>query len=599
MSDATVSSPLPTGSAALPTSSGGAAPALTYTMGAQTDVGVRRSANEDAVTLPQIAGTDAAFIVADGMGGLAAGDIASGTAVRTVEASLSEQLAPDHMPAPVSPDLALLEALRRANDDVFRMTQAKRAQMVAEAGEAQTERQGGNSGAPSASNALMGTTCVAGIVKNNTLHLAHAGDSRAYLLRNGRLSRLTDDHSFVAERVKAGDMTEAEARISRFRNMITRAIGIDAAVQPDLSQTSLAPGDTVLACSDGLTTMLDDDEIADLLSAPQSVKLPPDRAATLLVDAANKKGGHDNVTVMILRVHGDGTASGTFAAPPTVAKTATRAGTANGATKSARSGSGSVLDVDGMGDKRRRKGPNFAVAALSTLGIATVLGGAILAAVPPFRTQFAAVLLGGRDEAATPGQKTPVKSAGPTVDYRKLTYGPAEDFGDYLARADILSYAPSKGLYFVAGNSGKIALLSRSGAALKSVGELPDMPPPPPNPVPPSRQFITSDAQGNVYVSYTGKRIVEKRGADGRLLATIRGFDRPEAIAVDENGNLYVIDYNQIKILRARLPDAPAPDASGSGDNKPAAIKPADGTKPARGNGATKPVSAAAPRPGA
>jgi hypothetical protein len=140
------------------------------------------------------------------------------------------------------------------------------------------------------------------------------------------------------------------------------------------------------------------------------------------------------------------------------------------------------------------------------------------------------------------------------VDYASLVYDPPVRFAEFLARGDLLAYSREAGLYFVAASSGKVALLSRTGVALKSVEklEVADAP----TVIPPTHVFMAADPQGNVYISYTSRKIVEKKGADGRLLATITGFERPEALAVDEDGNVYVVDFNEIKICRARQPKA-------------------------------------------
>ena len=201
---------------------------LSIQLAADTHKGMRRSGNEDTFGVFAIPGYEAAFVVCDGMGGLQAGDIAANESVRVIEADLKAQLTLANAdPAPV-----LLNALRRANDAV---------NALARPGSVSEEDPTVGS-EPAPSNALMGTTVVAGVVRGETLWIAHAGDSRAYRFRDGALERLTRDHSFVAEQVHAGNMTEAEARISRFRNMITRAIGIDSTLQPEVHRTPCAPG---------------------------------------------------------------------------------------------------------------------------------------------------------------------------------------------------------------------------------------------------------------------------------------------------------------------------------------------------------------------
>ena len=144
----------------------------------------------------------------------------------------------------------------------------------------------------------MGTTCVAAVVQGETLSVAHAGDSRAYLLRDGALERLTDDHSYVAEQVRAGAISEESAQRSRFRNVITRAVGIEPTITPDVSQRPVLPGDTLLLCTDGLTNMVPEDQIARTLQQAPS----PQAAAERLIQLANRNGGKDNITAVVARL---------------------------------------------------------------------------------------------------------------------------------------------------------------------------------------------------------------------------------------------------------------------------------------------------------
>lgn len=527
-----------------------------YSLGLRTDTGQQRTLNEDSAETFDLPGMDAAFVVCDGMGGLRAGDLASREAVRVVREALTETFSAAK--GGTSPELlaALAEALRRANDAVNALHSGggegdDPTIPLAGSGEGSPlRRQAAETGA----GALMGTTCVAGLVRNQTLYLAHAGDSRAYLWRGGQLTRLTEDHSFVAERVRAGDMTEAEAKVSKFRNMITRAIGIDADVEPELRREPLAPGDLVLVCSDGLTTMVEDKEIAGLLGSQQTMRAAPERIAEILVDAANKRGGADNITVLIVRVQGDPGGNMASASP--------RGSVTSG-----------VVDIDAP-ERNRHISP---IAWL-------LLGAAVLAALTalvlyllPGARQGALSLLGGSSAVGAGPALAGGKTGGRTVitpltaDFTRIVYSQPEPFTKFLARGDLLSYSPGEGLYFVAAASGKVACLTRTGEVLRSVESL-EMAESERTPATPTSIFMTSDLQGNVYFSYTKRRVVEKKGTDGRLLARLSGFEKPEAIAVDEDGNLYVVDFNQIKILRARV--ASRGGASRSGGSKPPAAKP-------------------------
>jgi len=147
----------------------------------------------------------------------------------------------------------------------------------------------------------MGTTVVAGLLNEKILSLAHVGDSRAYLLRDGQLSCLTDDHSWVHEQVAAGILTEEEAKSHPLKNVVTRALGGGPSVSPDLQELVFSASDLYIFCSDGLTTMLGDDEIRDLALAEKD----PRKLCEKLIDLANEKGGVDNITVVIVAISAD------------------------------------------------------------------------------------------------------------------------------------------------------------------------------------------------------------------------------------------------------------------------------------------------------
>jgi protein phosphatase len=525
-----------------------ASKSLTFTIGARTDKGMQRSANEDAVALLEIPGADAAFVVADGMGGLRAGDVASNEAIRVVEQILKERMASSE--AWEDPFVVLSEAFVLANDAV---------NALAKPAVVEPDEETRDSAAPIPGNALMGTTCVAGLVRGTELYLAHVGDSRAYLYRDGSLTRLTHDHSFVADRVRAGDMTEAEARSSRFRNMITRAIGIEATVSPDFRQETLQAGDAIITCSDGLTTMMEDEEIEILLGSRSVARLSPERAASALVDAANKKGGSDNITVVVLRAHepGQETALAAPTSPSSASSKSAAAPTVSAGRESDMSTSRPRADTG-----RVRRGASPFTVLLALVGLLAVLGAGTLAASPELRAKLARLLI----TKPSPSNKMP-------VDFTNLGYAAPEKFGpDTLARGDLLTYSPGAGLYFVTEVSGKVANIARNGDAENIVETLTPAPPPP-SPTPETRVFVASDPAGNLYLSYTKRKVIEKKTPEGKLLLRLTGLDRPEAIAVDESGNLYVVDFNQIKVLRAK-PNALAIQKRVAAPSSPAAKKP-------------------------
>ncbi|HVM56016.1 MAG TPA: Stp1/IreP family PP2C-type Ser/Thr phosphatase [Gaiellaceae bacterium] len=231
---------------------------------AATDTGRRRRRNEDAyVVAPPL------FAVADGMGGAQAGEVAS----RLAAAVLSDT------------DAGSLTGTERVTS------------LFQEANRRVYERSAAD---PAVSG--MGTTMTVALVEADEVVIGHVGDSRAYLLRDGRLEQLTDDHSLVAELLKSGQLSAEEAETHPQRAVITRALGTDPDVDVDAFAVHARPGDVFLICSDGLTTMLDDDEILALLQRYHD-DLP--RAAKALVAAANRSGGEDNITVVAFEIAPD------------------------------------------------------------------------------------------------------------------------------------------------------------------------------------------------------------------------------------------------------------------------------------------------------
>jgi protein phosphatase len=227
-----------------------------------TDTGRRRRQNEDAfVCDPPL------FAVADGMGGAQAGELASRLAAAAIEEGARS----------LDGEQAVVRVVRTANARIFE----RALQDPAVAG--------------------MGTTATVALVDEHagTLALAHVGDSRAYLFRDGALEQLTTDHSLVGELVRTGRLTEAEAAVHPHRSVITRALGTDAEVEVDTRTVELRAADLVLLCSDGLSAMLRDDQIVRLL---QETGADPPQAADALVRAANAAGGEDNVTVVIVEL---------------------------------------------------------------------------------------------------------------------------------------------------------------------------------------------------------------------------------------------------------------------------------------------------------
>jgi PPM family protein phosphatase len=246
--------------------------------GARTDLGRVRKNNEDCY---QIEPALNLYVLSDGMGGEAHGEVASNIAVQTVVAHCRQAESNRAMPifGEPRPDVSertnrLTSAIHLANRKVFEMA------------EVYPEKKG------------MGATIVAAWIDGQKLSLAHVGDSRAYLLRAGSLDQLTADHSLVAEKVRVGILTPQEADASELQSVLTRAVGTRATVQVDSDEQMLVVGDSLLLCSDGLTRMVTDPEIASTLLTSTSAQQAADR----LVELANEYGGADNVSVIVLRV---------------------------------------------------------------------------------------------------------------------------------------------------------------------------------------------------------------------------------------------------------------------------------------------------------
>jgi serine/threonine protein phosphatase PrpC len=251
--------------------------------GACTDVGRIRNNNEDSYRL---CGELGLFVLSDGMGGMASGEVASRLAVDTIVAHCCEAEADSSLALIGNRSPGLSEAANRLASAVRLANRAVREAAVQS-----------TSGEKDSSQAGMGATVVAARISEGRLSLAHVGDSRAYRLRGNVFEQLTRDHSFVAEQVRRGILTEEEASRSNLQNVLTRALGVEAEVEVDVVEQRIVEGDTLLMCSDGLTRELSDSQIAGAL---ESVK-DAEQASELLVDLANQAGGGDNITAVVLR----------------------------------------------------------------------------------------------------------------------------------------------------------------------------------------------------------------------------------------------------------------------------------------------------------
>ena len=233
---------------------------------ALTDKGLERQENQDCYYTSElpVGNLPNLFIVADGMGGHAGGKLASETAMKCFVKSVQKSTLED-------PDEILTNAVKKANDDVI-----KKAKKV--------ELEG------------MGTTLVAATIIDGELHVANVGDSRLYLITAAEVKQITKDHSLVEEMVRMGELEPSKARTHEKKNVITRAIGVADEVKADIFKVKLKEEQTILLCTDGLTNMVTDDSIRKVIVSQRDVI---EKAETLIIEA-NKNGGKDNITVVVI-----------------------------------------------------------------------------------------------------------------------------------------------------------------------------------------------------------------------------------------------------------------------------------------------------------
>lgn len=252
--------------------------ALTVLHGALSDVGRKRQNNEDRYGIDTGLGL---FVVCDGMGGGNAGEVASALAVATILAHFKESsnnpalpLVGDRDESFSLPANRLASAIRLANTAIH------------------------SSATDFAEWSGMGTTVVAAVIHDDMISFAHVGDSRLYLVRDGMIHSLTNDHSWVAEQIRRGILTEEEAERSPRRNIVTRALGVNAQVEVTLGETPLFDNDVFVLCSDGLTRGMQSSRILHILKETEDIP----SASRRLIDHANDSGGEDNTTVIVLAI---------------------------------------------------------------------------------------------------------------------------------------------------------------------------------------------------------------------------------------------------------------------------------------------------------
>lgn len=236
---------------------------------AKTDIGLQRESNQDSYAAGELPGAVAWAVVCDGMGGAAGGNYASSTAVKVI----SERITSSYRTGMSASSIRnmLTSAIAAANISVYDMSKAD------------PELTG------------MGTTVVVAIVVDNNVFIAHAGDSRAYILSDGSLNQLTKDHSIVQEMIDHGTLTPDEAKVDPRKNIITRALGVDSELRIDFDIADISKKDVLILCTDGLTNFVEPQEIYELTDDGKFYEY-----AERLVDRANSNGGGDNITVVTM-----------------------------------------------------------------------------------------------------------------------------------------------------------------------------------------------------------------------------------------------------------------------------------------------------------
>ena len=244
---------------------------MNYSFHTKTDPGRARENNEDALAVDD---ATQLCVLADGMGGYNAGEIASGMATAFIKSEMARWLSEAGKHAKIKEIRRALEiCVDNANRSIFNASDS-------------TPQYSG-----------MGTTLVVGVFHGAHLILGHIGDSRCYRLRNGELAQITKDHSLLQEQIDAGLITQEQAASSSIKNLVTRALGVEDTVMLELNEHEVEPGDWYLMCSDGLSDMVDDAEIASILGAVVSIENKADG----LVATANDHGGKDNISVLLVQ----------------------------------------------------------------------------------------------------------------------------------------------------------------------------------------------------------------------------------------------------------------------------------------------------------
>ena len=520
---------------------------MKITFGSKTDPG-RRPNNEDQLLVVDVRRhglrADGVLVIADGMGGRNFGERAASAAVEAVGDTLIEMLQSEHEPAVDIGD-ALDSALRKANSRVYELA-------------AHDEESKG-----------MGTTCVAAVIENDQVYVAHAGDSRAYLLRQGQLSRLTDDHSYVAEQVRAGNLSEENARKSRFRNVITRAVGIEPTITPDVAHHDVQGGDLILLCTDGLTNMVDEDEIGRIMAEASSAQTAADK----LVNLANRNGGRDNITAIVARLElGNRTQrmrAGDLAQIVSPS-TETPVGEEPDETPTVQPRRAPSDDEDdeeyepARPPARRGRGARVAITLLALLFLLSAGCAAYLAT---FLSKE-----GYRFQAEPPFAAKPVPPPPPKPpDLSRVTYAAPALVSVVPMQGGLLTVSPKDDSVVALTATGLVLHLTADGQTVykyalpKQFAPSAGVPPSresaepassagAPVPAPTQRLHWATDPQGNLYVADAAQKTITKYRSNGEFLRSVAAgqLKQPEALAVAADGSIYVVDAQRLRFLRAK-----------------------------------------------
>lgn len=471
---------------------------------------------------------DGLFVVADGMGGGRGGEVASRIVAQTLPEAVGILLT-ERNGAIGDPDTVTLlrNAILRANQAV-RMRQSEDIDLR-----------------------RMGTTCLAALLQGDTLTVGNVGDSRAYLLRTGKLRQLTEDHSDVWQQVKAGHMTREEARHSPFRNSVTRAIGLRSDVAPDVESHRLLPGDALLLCSDGLSTELSDAEIAQLLATASDAQEAADR----LVKAALHSGGRDNVTAIVMHYGPFTRFSPSIASEQSdLMETDSEEEETDPEALWRRATEEARVPGDAGRPGERRMVRRTPIGRLGAVLLVLLLGVSAAAGYGLYRAQQRITELERRPVVVPP---PPRPTDGP------LFYGKPKPVLEIpVLEAPLV--VDADGAVLVVTMSRKVIRISPRGevTVLPTASHFPDISGDPQRAATRSRTrerprapvYMALDPSGNRYQTDPVDRVIDKYNAAGaRVLHDIGkgSLTAPASLGVDPLGSLYVIDGNRLKKIEA------------------------------------------------